>query len=364
MADSDKLLLPVLVAVSAFLGYVGYRFDFEFSLFPMFLLMVIYVAWKGTLKTTMLFSAVADTVIIFKGFTVERFYSNEFFRYWDTLQKAVILVVVGYVFWKIRDLMQSLRMTNRQLVDALSEIKRLHLDLSQRAVELEAANQDLEAFNYTVAHDLRQPLNLLSGYCQLISKLCGEHFNDECRSYVHDTYQVTLRMNRIIESLLNFARMGRAELRREMVDLATLAHEVAEALKQSDPGRRVEFRIADGIMASCDANLLRVVLDNLLGNAWKYTAMRGDAIIEFGASDHGEVYFVQDNGAGFDMSDAVKLFTPFCRLPGAEKSKGFGIGLATVSRIISRHGGKVWAEGEPGKGATFYFTLPSDNVFT
>ena len=227
------------------------------------------------------------------------------------------------------------------------------------AVELEAVNKELEAFNYTVAHDLRQPLNIINGYCQAIEKLCGEQLDEECKGYLQEAYNGTLRMNRLIDALLNFSRMGRVEPRRETVDLSMLAHEAAKALRLNEPERRVDFSIPDGIVANGDASLLRVVLDNLLGNAYKYTDMRERGVIEFGVDNVGGVqtYFVRDNGAGFDMADADKLFTPFQRLAGVEKQKGFGIGLATVERIIQRHGGRVWAEGKPDQGACIYFTL-------
>ena len=166
-------------------------------------------------------------------------------------------------------------------------------------------------------------------------------------------------MNRLIDALLNFSRLTRVEPRRETVDLSGMAQEVAAELTLTEPARRVTFRIAEGITVNGDANLLRVVLENLLGNAWKYTGMREEAVIEFGVTeiDGKPACFVRDNGPGFDMADAEKLFIPFQRLPGAEEFRGHGIGLATVERIIRRHGGRVWAEGEPGKGATFYFTF-------
>ena len=235
------------------------------------------------------------------------------------------------------------------------------MSLAERADELEAANKELEAFNYTVAHDLRQPLNMVNGYCQAIDKLCGGQLKDECKDYLKEAYRSTLRMNGLIEALLKYSRMGHVEPHREMVDLSMLAHEVADMLKRTEPERQVDFQIAGGIAANGEANLLRVILDNLLGNAWKYTRMQEKAVIEFGVRDISGVltYFVRDNGAGFDMADADKLFTPFVRLPDAEKYKGFGIGLATVERIVLRHGGKVWAEAETGKGACIYFTLPA-----
>jgi PAS domain S-box-containing protein len=243
---------------------------------------------------------------------------------------------------------------------ASEQIEILNTDLAARAVELETANRELEAFNYTVSHDLRQPLNVINGYCQAVDTLCGDQLQEDCRSYLQEIYSGTVRMDLIIEALLKFSRMSHVELSREMVDLSSLASEVTLSLKMTEPGRQVDFQIADGIVANADADLLWIVLENLLGNAWKYTGMQEKAIIAVGVthSDRIPVYFIRDNGAGFDKADVDKLFVPFQRLPGAEKFKGSGIGLATVERIIRSHGGKIWAEGEPGKGATFYFTLP------
>jgi light-regulated signal transduction histidine kinase (bacteriophytochrome) len=245
---------------------------------------------------------------------------------------------------------------------AEEEIERLNASLAARAAELEAVNVELEAFNYTAAHDLRQPLNVISSYCQAIREVCGDKLDEQCDRYLRETYNGALRMNRLIEALLEFSRLAHTKLNRERVDLSALAHGVAKELKGAEAARRVEIRIAGGIAGYGDENLLRVVLANLLGNAWKYTGTREEAVIEFGVKeiDGKPVYFVRDNGAGFDMTAAGNIFAPFQRLPGAEECRGFGIGLATVERVIRRHGGRVWAEGEPGKGATFYFTIPAD----
>ncbi len=245
---------------------------------------------------------------------------------------------------------------------AEEEIARLNMTLVMRAAELEDANRELEAFNYTVAHDLRNPLNTLSLSCQGIEIFCADQLNDECKGYVRNIYNSTMHMNQLIDALLTFSRMGHVEPHREKVDLCALAQEVVAVLQQNEPERQIDFHIADGIEANGDANLLRVVLDNLLGNAWKYTVKQEQTVIEFGVREIDGVttYFVRDNGAGFDKADADKLFVPFQRLPGAETSKGFGIGLATVERIIRRHGGRVWAEGNLDKGATFSFTLATN----
>ena len=243
------------------------------------------------------------------------------------------------------------------------KIEELNANLAERAGELALANQELEAFNYSVAHDLRKPLTAVSGYCQVVRDLCGSQLDGQCKGYLQQAYNGTLRMNRLIDALLKFSHLGHVELRREMVDLSSMAQMVAAEQKLAEPGRLAEFRIAAGVSAYGDVNLLRVVLDNLLGNAWKYTGRRERAVIEFGVTEieGGPAWFVRDNGEGFNMADAEKLFLPFQRLPGAEEFKGFGIGLATVERIIRRHGGKIWAEGEAGKGATFYFTLSTND---
>ena len=242
---------------------------------------------------------------------------------------------------------------------AEEEIRRLNTDLAKRAADLEALNRELEAFNYTVAHDLRKPLTVINILCQTIEELCGTDLNAECMGYVQESYKSTLRMNQLIDALLNFSRLGRVEPRREKVDLSAIAQVAAAELKQAEPQRRVTFMIAEGVTLNGDPDLLQVVLNNLFDNAWKYTALREGAIIEFGVTEiDGRVAcFVRDNGAGFDMADADNLFIPFQCLPGVAECRGFGIGLTTVERIIQRHGGAVWAEGEPGKGATFYFTL-------
>jgi len=274
---------------------------------------------------------------------------------------------------------------NDRLQSAYTDIVRLNTDLEARGAELEvvnlelkasaaelkaaneeleAANLELEAFNYTVAHDLRNPLNIINSYCQMIKELYGDKLDEKCLHYIQLVYEGSLQMNRLIEALLNFSRLTNAELKREHVDLSRMAHEVARELKRTDAARRVTFMISKTICANGDYNLLRVVLSNLLDNAWKYTGIREEAVIVFGEKeiDGQTVYFARDNGHGFDMADAHKLFAPFQRLPGAEEYRGFGIGLATVERIIRRHGGRVWAESEPGMGATFFFTLSTDGV--
>jgi PAS domain S-box-containing protein len=242
--------------------------------------------------------------------------------------------------------------------EANERIEILYTDLAARAYELELANMELEAFNRTVSHDLRAPLTSISGFCQVLLDLC-EDISDECRGYIRQIYSSSKQMNELIDTLLDFSRLSRQELQREPVDLGLLAHGTAQRLSMTAPERRAEFRIMDDITVEGDMTLLQAVMDNLLGNAWKYSARRDLTVIEFGMTEcEGmPVYFVRDNGAGFDMAQASRLFTPFERLHERGEFEGTGIGLATVQRIIQRHGGKVWAEGEPDRGATFYFTM-------
>jgi PAS domain S-box-containing protein len=244
---------------------------------------------------------------------------------------------------------------------AEEKIERLNAELAARAAELEAANRDLETFNYSVAHDLRQPLNIIYGYCQAINMLCHEQLDEQGRHYLQESFRVVERMNSMIDTLLDFSRLGRVELHPETVNLSELANIVALDLRQSQPERRAIFRIAEGVVVDGDRSLLRTVLENLIGNAWKYTSPDDEAVIEFGVTEvkGQKTYYVRDNGPGFDMEHADKLFAPFQRLPGSDSRSGFGIGLATVERIVERHGGRVWGESGAGKGATFYFTLGS-----
>jgi signal transduction histidine kinase len=253
---------------------------------------------------------------------------------------------------------------HKQVEEALEKLnENLECQVAERTAELEAANLELEAFNYSAAHDLRQPLNTIAIYTQAFEMQCGDKISKECSSYIRGIYDNNTRMTRLIETLLNFSRMVHTEPKRQSVDLHAMAHEVAIFLKQGDPERQVDLRIADGLPVNADADLMRVVLENLFGNAWKYTGKREQAVIEFGSTeiDGKLVYFIRDNGIGFDKMKADKLFVPFQRLPGAEAFRGFGIGLATVERIIRSHGGSIWAEGEPDKGATFYFTLAGNS---
>jgi PAS domain S-box-containing protein len=239
-------------------------------------------------------------------------------------------------------------------------ISRLNKELEDRALELESANKELEAFSYSVSHDLRSPLQNIDSFSQILMEDYANRLNAEGRDYVQRLRASCQHMEDIIEALLALSNMTRNELVVEQFDLTALAHAVAADVKQKNADRLVDWVIADGLTVEGDSQLLRVVLENLFGNAWKFTANRTRARIEFGAlpqSNGARTYFVRDDGAGFDMERAGNLFTPFKRLHDQNEFRGTGIGLATVQRVINRHRGKIWAEGVVNQGATFCFTL-------
>jgi PAS domain S-box-containing protein len=239
-------------------------------------------------------------------------------------------------------------------------ISRLNKQLEDRALELESANKELEAFSYSVSHDLRSPLQNIDSFSQILMEDYANRLNAEGRDYVQRLRASCQHMEDIIEALLALSNMTRNELVVEQFDLTALAHAVAADVKQKNADRLVDWVIADGLTVEGDSQLLRVVLENLFGNAWKFTANRTRARIEFGAlpqSNGARTYFVRDDGAGFDMERAGNLFTPFKRLHDQNEFRGTGIGLATVQRVINRHRGKIWAEGVVNQGATFCFTL-------
>jgi PAS domain S-box-containing protein len=242
---------------------------------------------------------------------------------------------------------------------AEDEIRSLNAALQRHTAQLESANKELEAFCYSVSHDLRAPLRGIDGFSQALLEDYGSKLDEEGRDSLHRVRNGTQRMGQLIDDLLNLSRVTRAEIRREPVDLSAIARGVAEELKAADPRRQVTFDIAEGITAVADPNLLRVVLTNLIGNAWKFTGQQAEARVEFGCSgSNGDrVYFVRDNGVGFDMAYANKLFGAFQRLHAQGDFPGTGVGLATVQRIIHRHGGQVRATAELGLGAAFSFTL-------
>ncbi|MBF0310278.1 MAG: hypothetical protein HQL56_12195 [Magnetococcales bacterium] len=248
-----------------------------------------------------------------------------------------------------RRLENELRLSNQNLEQRVAS----------RSSDLLDANRELEAFIYAVSHDLRAPLRAIDGFSAALLEDCADRLDEGSLENLRTVRESSQEMGRLIEGLLRLSRATRGELYHESVDLSALAEKVVAELRRQEPERRVACRIDPGLTACGDTRLLRTLLENLLGNAWKYTARKEEALIFFCATErNGErVFEVRDNGAGFDMAQAGKLFTPFHRLhPGAD-FPGTGIGLATVQRIVARHGGRIGAEAEAERGATFFFTL-------
>ena len=244
----------------------------------------------------------------------------------------------------------------------ISERYRLQAELRHRTDDLEIAYRDLETFSYSVSHDLRAPLRAMGGLSRALLDDCGDSLSEAAIGYTRRIQAASERMTQLIDDLLNLARVSRAEIRLQVLDLGAEVADIAAELQRQGPDRHVHFTIQQPALATADPTLIRTVLQNLLDNAWKFTSGRDDAVIEFGMTPDetsGRRFFVRDNGAGFETADAGKLFKPFERLHSASQFPGTGVGLASVRQIVERHGGRTWAEGAPGAGATFYFTLPA-----
>jgi len=249
---------------------------------------------------------------------------------------------------------------NEELRERQQEVQSLNLQLATRATELEEANKQLRSFSHTVSHDLRSPLGTIGGFSSVLLHKYAAGLEPKAQRYLGAIRQEAERMMRIVDDVLYLADIDRARVTRGRVDLAALAREAVDNLRGGQPDRQVEFECVPHTEAPCDERLVRIALANLLGNAWKFTGRRPDARIAFRTTQDASgrtVFCIEDNGAGFDMSYADRLFKPFERLHRKDEFEGFGVGLATVQRIVSLHGGRIWAESAPGQGARFCFTL-------
>jgi signal transduction histidine kinase len=271
---------------------------------------------------------------------------------------AISLMLFG-ITWVLSNNRIHAERVGLELEAANEDLENANRDLEETNRELEGANRELEAFSYSVSHDLRAPLRSIEGFSQILLEDYVTHLDEEGRGYLGRVRAASRRMALLIDDLLDLSRVTRTEMRRQTVDLSAIARDIAEELRKSDPDREVEFEIEDGLVVGGDARLLRVALWNLLENAWKFTEKEPDPKIAFASTlrEGRRVYCVTDNGAGFDARYSDKLFGAFQRLHPSEEFEGTGIGLATVARIVHRHGGEVWATGGVGEGAAFFFTL-------
>ena len=291
-------------------------------------------------------------------------------RYWSPINSPVFGVDrrIEYIIHRVEDVTEFvLQKTAGNSAEIRTRMEQMEAEIFQSSQkvqvanqQLKAANQELEAFSYSVSHDLRAPLRSIDGFSQALLEDYAAQLDDQAKDYLNRVRTATQRMGYLIDDMLILSRVTRAEMQRGSVDLSALATALLMEFQKSEPERKVNWRIASGLMAKGDAQLLQIALLNLLGNAWKFTGKTANAMIEFGATSNADgmrEFFVRDNGAGFDMAYADKLFGAFQRLHSATEFPGTGIGLATVQRIVRRHGGQIRSEGAPGQGATFYFTL-------
>jgi light-regulated signal transduction histidine kinase (bacteriophytochrome) len=299
-----------------------------------------------------------DRLLVWLHFDSERILQLQTSKGWLFVIGSAVLVYVMLRRYERRD-----AAAKEALVESQREVQQMNADLEQRVTErtrqLEAANRELESFAYAVSHDLRAPLRSMSGFSQILRESAPAGLDEKSKHYLQRIHEASQRMSSLIEDLLGLSRISRSELNPRPVNLSQIAHEAAAVLRERHPERQVQLEIAPDMTAQGDARLLRIAMDNLLGNAWKYTSRSAQPRITVGVQqgDKGAVYFVRDNGVGFDMAYADKLFVPFQRLHPDAEFAGSGIGLVTIQRILARHGGRIWTEAAPDQGATFFFTL-------
>lgn len=336
LPDRPKVMGCLLL--SLLLGTADYITG-DYSLVLFYVLPIAFAAWFIGNKTAFFIAVFCGTELYIVDLLVAPGKVSIFgLRSWNAIMEVGYLILAAYLISIVRAEMERTR---------------------QRSIELESLNDELSAFNYTVAHDLRSPLVWIGGYCRSILKDSGERLDEGPREKLSEVCVGIQKMEQLIAALLDFSKIAHSNLNHESVDLSEMAKSMMTDFVKTESRRQVTFRIAEGIVANGDQRLLRIVLENLLNNAWKYTCEQKETVIEFGVTKYkgNQAYFVRDNGAGFDMASAGKLFAPFQRLHDTDRFKGHGIGLATVKRIINRHSGEIWAQSQPGKGATFYFTV-------
>ena len=356
------------VAIALALGFTLQYYQFRDVEVPVLALSIALTTWYAGTGPSVL--AIVLSAACFDYFFTEPFYTLSITRrdlpyFFIFIAWGVIVASFSAVRRRIEDSLRQardrLQVELEQRKQREEEIRKLNRELTKQAAELEASNKELESFAYSVSHDLRAPLRHVVGYSELLQRQASSLLDDRSRRYLQTIDNAAKRMGNLIDDLLGFSRIGRAETRKTLVNLEQLVREVVKELEQETSSRDIAWQI--GALPVCygDRSMLKLVLVNLTSNAVKFTRMRARAEIEIGCADGNEdqaELFVRDNGAGFDMQYANKLFGVFQRLHRSEEFEGTGIGLATAQRIIHRHGGKIRAEGAVDRGATFYFSLP------
>ncbi|MEY2486022.1 MAG: hypothetical protein QOH39_1670 [Verrucomicrobiota bacterium] len=333
-------LAVISVAVALGVALLMERYDFRGVEFPLLLFAVALTVWYAELGPGIL--SVVLSSLVFNFFFTEPLHS------FYVTRAELPYYIVFLLFASLVAFFAAVR-------------RRVERNLLQSRGELEASNKELEAFAYSVSHDLRAPIRHISGFTELLQKNIAADLNDKSQRHVAMILESAKRMGNLIDDLLAFSRIGRKEAHRTMVSLQQLAQEAQNEVAQETGGRNINWKIGSLPVCFGDRSMLRLALVNLVSNAVKFTRTRPQAEIEIASANHNPdqiVVFIRDNGVGFDMRYVNKLFGVFQRLHGPETFEGTGIGLATVQRIVHRHGGKVWAEGLVDEGATFYFSLP------
>jgi light-regulated signal transduction histidine kinase (bacteriophytochrome) len=348
------LLLPLLIF---YIDSISYLYDYAFgAIFIIFILIISRIVKARGLYT---YAAFLSGLIITAYFlspppvyALEADLAGRFV-------KVGILWIVTLLLDINRRRHDILETTNSRLSELIEIQERNKKELDNKQAQLENTNTELEAFAYSVSHDLRAPLRSIDGFSQALLEDYPAKLDDEGKDYLQRIRRATQKMGDLIDAILRLSRQTRKELQCEPIDLTKISTQIASRLRSEHPERSIDIHIDKGLVATGDRELLTTALENLLQNAWKYTTHQPHPTIEVGSSRHDDktIYYVKDNGAGFDMKDASKLFMPFQRLHNEKDFPGIGIGLSTVKRIIQKHGGQIWAEASPGHGATFKFTL-------
>jgi light-regulated signal transduction histidine kinase (bacteriophytochrome) len=343
-----------LVATALGLSFIAQLLAIDKLEFSLFLMAVAATVWYAGVGPGVL--AIALSTVSFDYFFTEP-------RYTFYIERSNLPYFVAFVLFALMIgwFGSRRRRIEQELREARDDLRKLNADLKRRSVELEASNKELEAFAYSTSHDLRAPLRHVVGYTELLQKNAYSALDEKSRRYVAMVLESAKKMGDLIDDLLAFSRIGRGETRNTLVNLGDLVREVSKEVEAEAQGRKIVWKIGALPSLHVDRSMLRLALVNLLSNAVKFTRTQPQAEIEIGCADAEEgevVVFVRDNGVGFDMKYANKLFGVFQRLHNLEAFEGTGIGLATVQRIVARHGGRVWAEGVVNAGATFYFSAP------
>ena len=342
---SKTSLTAAVVSLTVVIGVLDYITGSEIRIDVFYLLPISLAVWYINKKAGILISTASVLSTFLSDHLADPNYHIRFIDLWNLIMIFVFFIVVSLTLSKLRIILHEQRQLSLGLQKALDDVK--------------TSNEALEAFSCSVSHDLISPLWRIQSYAQMIDDKYSGKLDEAGKDYIRRVCSNTRRMKDIIDALLKLSHYDRGNLSRSTVDLTAMVRRAMEESARGWPGRRIEFVAADGVTADGDAALLHVIIFNLLENALKFTKHRPVTKIEFGVKriDGKDVYFIRDNGAGLSMGNAQKLFKPFQRLHSESEFPGFGIGLATVQRIIQRHGGRIWAESEVNKGATFNFTL-------